>query len=396
MKNIAVFGLGYVGLSNAILLAQKNNVIGFDISESKVKQLQKNISPIEDSLIQKYLSEERLRFTAKTNDADFIKESDFVIIATPTNFDEDKNFFDTSSVESVIDQVLKINTNVTIIIKSTIPIGFTEKINKKYNTKNFLFSPEFLREGRALEDNLYPSRIIVGYDKNNAQLESKAIEFAHLLQDGAIKKDSPILLMGYTEAEAVKLFANTYLAMRVAYINELDNFAIKNKLDAKDIIDGICTDPRIGNYYNNPSFGYGGYCFPKDTKQLKANYSGVPNSLIDSIVESNMIRKEFIAKTILEKTVSSDIVGIYRLLMKSNSDNCRSSAIYDIIKILAKERKIIIFEPNILEISIENCEFETNLEKFKKRSDIILVNRCDEKLSDVQEKVFTRDIFGRD
>ena len=396
MKNIAVFGLGYVGLSNAILLAQKNNVIGFDIYESKVKQLQKNISPIEDSLIQKYLSEERLRFTAKTNDADFIKESDFVIIATPTNFDEDKNFFDTSSVESVIDQVLKINTNVTIIIKSTIPIGFTEKINKKYNTKNFLFSPEFLREGRALEDNIKKKRIIVGYDKNNAQLESKAIEFAHLLQDGAIKKDSPILLMGYTEAEAVKLFANTYLAMRVAYINELDNFAIKYKLDAKDIIDGICTDPRIGNYYNNPSFGYGGYCFPKDTRQLYANYEHIPNALIHATVESNKLRKQFISKEILLRTQPGDKIGIYRLVMKSGSDNCRSSAIFDIIKEISKHREVLIYEPTIKKFEEKNCKLLIDLTEFKSTCDLIVANRIDKKIIDVYDKVYTRDIFNRD
>lgn len=396
MKNIAVFGLGYVGLSNAILLAQKNNVVGFDISESKVKLLQKNISPIEDSLIQKYLSEKQLHFTAKTSDADFVKAADFVIIATPTNFDEDKNFFDTSSVESVIDQVLKINTNVTIIIKSTIPIGFTEKINKKYNMKNFLFSPEFLREGRALEDNLHPSRIIVGYDKNNARLESKAIEFAHLLQDGAIKKDSPTLLMGYTEAEAVKLFANTYLAMRVAYINELDNFAVKNDLDAKDIIDGICTDPRIGNYYNNPSFGYGGYCFPKDTKQLYANYECIPNALIRATVESNKLRKQFISKEILQRTQLGDKIGIYRLVMKSGSDNCRSSAIFDIIKEISKHREILIYEPTIKEFDEKNCKFIVDLHEFKSTCDLIVANRIDKNIIDVYNKVYTRDIFSRD
>lgn len=396
MKNIAVFGLGYVGLSNAILLAQKNNVVGFDISESKVQLLQKNISPIEDSLIQKYLGEKQLHFTAKTSDADFIKDADFIVIATPTNFDEDKNFFDTSSVESVIDQVLKINTNATIIIKSTIPIGFTEKINKKYNTKNFLFSPEFLREGRALEDNLYPSRIIVGYDKNNAKSESKAIEFAHLLQDGAIKKDSPTLLMGYTEAEAVKLFANTYLAMRVAYINELDNFAIKNDLDAKDIIDGICADPRIGNYYNNPSFGYGGYCFPKDTKQLYANYEHIPNALIHATVESNKLRKQFISKEIIQRTQPRDKIGIYRLVMKSGSDNCRSSAIFDIIKEISRHREILIYEPTIKEFDEKNCKLIVNLHEFKSNCDLIVANRIDKNIIDVYNKVYTRDIFSRD
>ncbi len=397
MKNIIVFGLGYVGLSNAILLAQKNNVIGIEINSDKVELLNKKISPIKDDKITEFLKNKKLNFCIKVLESkEDIKNADYIIIATPTNFDENKNYFDTSSVDNIIEKLFNLKAKANIIIKSTIPLGYIKKLRKRFPGITILFSPEFLREGRALEDNLYPSRIIVGYDINNKDEYIKASEFANLLRQGALKQDISILIMNIEEAESVKLFSNTYLAMRVAYFNEVDDYAIKHNLNTKDIIKGMCADPRIGDFYNNPSFGYGGYCFPKDTKQLKANYSGVPNSLIDSIVESNMIRKEFIAKTILEKTVSSDIVGIYRLLMKSNSDNCRSSAIYDIIKILAKERKIIIFEPNILEISIENCEFETNLEKFKKRSDIILVNRCDEKLSDVQEKVFTRDIFGRD
>lgn len=395
-KKIIVYGMGYVGLSNAILLSQNNEVVGIDIVKEKVDKLNNKIAPIKDKEIENYLANKNLNFIAKMSAEEFAKIADYVIIATPTNFDEEQNHFDTSSVDSVLENLSKIESKAVVVIKSTIPIGYTNEVKEKFKNLTVLFSPEFLREGKALYDNLYPSRIIVGCNKNNKKEFEKAQEFADLLKKSAIKKDVTILIMNTLEAESVKLFSNTYLAMRVAYFNEVDDYAIRNNLNTKEIIEGMCADPRIGDFYNNPSFGYGGYCFPKDTKQLKANYKGIPNSLIDSIVDSNQIRKEFIANEILDKTIPTDVVGIYRLIMKSGSDNCRSSAIYDIIKILAKERKIIIFEPNILEISIENCEFETNLEKFKKRSDIILVNRCDEKLSDVQEKVFTRDIFGRD
>lgn len=396
-KKIIVFGLGYVGLSNALLLAQKNNVTGIEINSDKVNLLNKKISPIKDNKITEYLEKENLNFCVKQLESkEDVKNADYIIIATPTNFDEDKNYFDTSSVDEILEKLSENAVKGVIVIKSTIPIGYTKKVEKKFQNLTILFSPEFLREGRALEDNLYPSRIIVGYDINNKEEYVKACDFANLLKEGALKQDILTLIMNIEEAESVKLFSNTYLAMRVAYFNEVDDYAIKHNLNTKDIIKGMCADSRIGDFYNNPSFGYGGYCFPKDTKQLKANYSGVPNSLIDSIVESNMIRKEFVAKTILEKTLSTDKVGIYRLLMKSNSDNCRSSAIYDIIKILAKEREIIIYEPNITEISIENCKIETDSQVFKRESDIILVNRYDEKLSDVKYKVYTRDIFGRD
>ena len=395
-KKIIVFGLGYVGLSNAILLAQKNEVVGIEIIQSKVDLLNCKKSPIVDKEISEYLATKDLNLIVKTNDNEFAKNADYVIISTPTNFDEDKNYFDTSSVDSVIANLAKIESKATIVIKSTIPIGYTKKVQEKYPNLRILFSPEFLREGQALKDNLYPSRIIVGCYKSDKLCEEKAIEFANLLKEGAIKQDVQTIIMNHEEAESVKLFSNTYLAMRVAYFNEVDDFAIKNNLNTKEIIEGMCADPRIGNFYNNPSFGYGGYCFPKDTKQLKANYNGIPNSLIDSIVDSNVIRKRFIADTIIEKTLSTDIIGVYRLIMKSNSDNCRSSAIFDIIKMVSKERKVVVYEPNAKNIKLENVEFVDDLSAFKEKSDIIVANRLDENIRDVKNKVYTRDIYNRD
>ena len=395
-KKIIVYGMGYVGLSNAILLSQHNEVVGIEINEEKIKLLNKKISPIKDNEIEDYLLNKQLKFNVKNEDDIFAKNADFAIIATPTNFDEEKNYFDTSSVDSVLENLSNIGSKAVVIIKSTIPIGYTNKVKEKFKNLTILFSPEFLREGKALKDNLYPSRIIVGYNKENNKEKEDAQNFSNLLKEGAIKKDMPILIMNTLEAESVKLFSNTYLAMRVAYFNEVDDYAIKNNLNTREIIDGMCADPRIGNFYNNPSFGYGGYCFPKDTKQLKANYNGIPNSLIDSIVDSNQIRKEFIANEILEKTISTDTIGIYRLIMKSGSDNCRSSAIFDIIKILTKNRNVIIYEPSITNIPFSNCEIETDLEKFKTKSNIILTNRYDEILNDVKDKIYTRDIFKRD
>ncbi len=395
-KKIVVFGLGYVGLSNAILLAQKNEVVGIEIVQSKVDLLNNKKSPIVDKEISEYLTTKDLNLIVKTNDDEFAKTADFIIVSTPTNFDEEKNYFDTSSVDAVISNLAKINSRATIVIKSTIPIGYTKKVQDKYPNLRIFFSPEFLREGQALKDNLYPSRIIVGCNKIDKSCEEKAVEFANLLKEGAIKQDMPIIIMNYAEAESVKLFSNTYLAMRVAYFNEVDDFAIKNNLNTKEIIEGMCADPRIGNFYNNPSFGYGGYCFPKDTKQLKANYNGIPNSLIDSIVDSNVIRKKFIADSLIEKTLSTELVGVYRLIMKSNSDNCRSSAIFDIIKMVAKERKVIIFEPTNVNIELENCTFVNNLSEFKEKADIIVANRMDDNIKDVKNKVYTRDIFNRD
>lgn len=388
--------MGYVGLSNAVLLAQHNEVVGIEINKEKVKMLNKKISPIKDAEIEEYLSTHNLNLKVCEANNEFAKDADFAIIATPTNFDEDKNFFDTSSVDMVLENLSKMESRATVVIKSTIPIGYTNKVKEKFENLTIIFSPEFLREGKALKDNLYPSRIIVGCNLNIKEEKQKATEFANLLAEGAIKKDMKVLTMNTLEAESVKLFSNTYLAMRVAYFNEVDDYAIKNNLNTREIVEGMCADPRIGDFYNNPSFGYGGYCFPKDTKQLKANYTGIPNSLIDSIVDSNVIRKEFIASTILEKTISSDTVGVYRLIMKSGSDNCRSAAIFDIIKMIAKERKVLIFEPSIKELPFENCEIENDLSKFKEQSDIILANRVDDDIRDQLNKVYTRDIFGRD
>ncbi len=395
-KRIVVFGMGYVGLSNAMLLAQNNEVIGIEIIPEKVEKLNNKISPIVDAEITEFLENKNLNFVAKTEDIEFLKKSDFVIISTPTNFDEEQNYFDTSSVDGVLDKLSKLEVKATVVIKSTIPIGYVKKVRERFDNLTILFSPEFLREGKALFDNLHPSRIIVGCNQLNEEEKQKAKDFAELLKEGAVKKDMPVLIMNHTEAESVKLFSNTYLAMRVAYFNEVDDYAIKNNLNTREIIEGMCADPRIGNFYNNPSFGYGGYCFPKDTKQLKANYAGIPNSLIDSIVDSNQIRKKFIADTILEKTMSNDVVGVYRLIMKSGSDNCRSAALFDIIKMIAQKRKVVIFEPNITKPPYENCEIETDIEKFKEISTIILANRVDDSIKDAQMKVYTRDIYSRD
>lgn len=395
-KKIIVFGMGYVGLSNAMLLSKKNKVVGIEINQTKVELLNNKKSPIKDAEIEEYLTHEKLDFVAKAEDIEFAKNADFAVIATPTNFDEDKNFFDTSSVDMVLENLSKMESRATVVIKSTIPIGYTNKVKEKFENLTIIFSPEFLREGKALKDNLYPSRIIVGCNQANEKEKAKAEEFAKLLAEGAVKKDMPILVMNTAEAESVKLFSNTYLAMRVAYFNEVDDFAIINNLNTREIVEGMCADPRIGNFYNNPSFGYGGYCFPKDTKQLKANYNGIPNSLIDSIVDSNVVRKEFIASSVLKQTLASDTIGVYRLIMKSGSDNCRSSAIFDIIKIIAAERKVVIFEPNIKQPPFENCTLVTDLEKFKTECDLILANRIDDNIRDVSQKIYSRDIFGRD
>ena len=387
---IAVAGTGYVGLSLATLLSQNNEVVALDIIPEKVEKINKRISPIKDEYIEKYFKEKSLKLKATLDYKEAFQGTEFVIISTPTNYDEEKNFFDTSSVEDIIQKVISINdNNITMVVKSTIPVGFIENVKRKYNINNIFFSPEFLREGKALYDNLYPSRIIVG-DKSE-----KAKEFAKLLIDSAEKKDVETLFMNSTEAEAVKLFSNTYLALRVAYFNELDTYAITKGLNSKDIINGVCLDPRIGNNYNNPSFGYGGYCLPKDTKQLLANYKDVPQNLIEAIVNSNKTRKDFITDEILKR--KPEVVGIYRLTMKSGSDNFRSSAIQDIIKNLrANNVKVIIYEPTLKQKEFNGFEVINNIEEFKNNSSIILANRQESILEDVKEKVYTRDLFSRD
>lgn len=392
---IAVAGMGYVGLSNAVLLAQNNEVKAFDIVEEKVDMINSRKSPIVDKEIEEYLATKDLNLTATNKVEEAYSDADFVIISTPTNYDSKKNYFDTSSVENVIKLVMQYNSDAVMVIKSTVPVGYTEAISKKMNCNNIIFSPEFLREGRALYDNLYPSRIIVGAAQDNEKLVNASHTFAKLLSKGAIKEEVPMLFMGSTEAEAVKLFANTYLALRVAYFNELDTYADIKGLDTKSIIEGVCLDPRIGAHYNNPSFGYGGYCLPKDTKQLRANYSDVPNELMGAIVESNRTRKDFIAEQILEK--EPNIVGLYRLAMKTNSDNFRQSAILGIMeRIKAKGVEVVIYDPSLRSDTFCNSRVIKDFKDFKKMSDVIVANRLDDMLGDVIDKVYTRDIYFRD
>ena len=387
---IAVAGTGYVGLSLATLLSQNNEVVALDVIPEKVEMINNRISPIQDEYIEKYFKEKKLNLKATLDYKEAFEGARFVIISTPTNYDEEKNFFDTSSVEDIIQKVISMNDdNIVMVVKSTIPVGFINNMKEKYNIDNIMFSPEFLREGKALYDNLYPSRIIVGEKSDRAK------EFAGLLKSACLKDDVVVKYMNSTEAEAVKLFANTYLALRVAYFNELDTYAELKELNAKDIIDGVCLDPRIGNHYNNPSFGYGGYCLPKDTKQLKANYNDVPENLISAIVESNKTRKDHIAEEIIKK--NPKIVGIYRLTMKSGSDNFRASAIQGVMKrIKAKGIEVVVYEPTLKEDNFFNSRVIKDLDEFKNISDVILVNRNDNILDDVKDKIYTRNLFSRD